>query len=104
MLLPTGWTAKGEYVYVVTTDNKVIIAQSSKAGHVDISHGADVKYAGTMQFSNGKLQSWTNDSGHYQPSANGAPNMVDILKKNGLEDVTMDNFVANQARQIPGGQ
>ena len=100
----TGWTAKGEYVYFVTTDNQVVIAQATKAGHVDIAHGADVKYAGTMNFSNGKLQSWTNDSGHYLPNAEGAVNMVDILKKSGLEDISMDKFIANQSRQLPGRQ
>ncbi len=69
------------------------MAKSSQAGHVDLTKGADVQYAGEMKFSKGQLQYWNNGSGHYQPSASTAGNFVDVLKQNGITDVSMDNFV-----------
>lgn len=37
--------------------------------HSSLSQGKDVLFAGTAAFVNGKLREFTNDSGHYKPSA-----------------------------------
>jgi hypothetical protein len=61
---------------VVSTQGTALAAvknDSEVAGHLSLSKGADVDYAGTIQFSqSGKIKFWDNDSGHYQPPAKGA--------------------------------
>ncbi len=68
------------------------MAKRSQAGHTGLTGGQDVRYAGQMSFSKGKLKTWDNASGHYLPDADDAANVVDIIRKNGIEDVSMDNF------------
>lgn len=55
--------------------------------------GGNVKYAGEMKFKNGKLEYWNNNSGHYQPLAGDASNVVDILNQNGITDASINNFI-----------
>lgn len=62
----------GTYNFVRTegtrrVDQRLLI--SSKAGHVQLSGGRPVVYAGTVRFSGGALDWWSNYSGHYQPVA-----------------------------------
>ncbi|MDH7462148.1 hypothetical protein QEG73_12695 [Chitinophagaceae bacterium 26-R-25] len=38
-------------------------------GHTSLSYRADVLYAGELSFQYGELCKWTNESGHYRPSA-----------------------------------
>ncbi len=62
----------GTYNFVRTqglrrTDQRLLI--SAKAGHVQLAQGAPVIYAGTVRFSGGTLDWWSNYSGHYQPIA-----------------------------------
>ena len=62
----------GTYNFVRTQgtrrmDQRLLI--SAKAGHVQLSDGKPVIYAGTVRFSGGALDWWSNYSGHYQPIA-----------------------------------
>jgi len=62
----------GTYNFVRThgvrrLDQRLLI--SAKAGHVQLAQGAPVIYAGTVRFSGGTLDWWSNYSGHYQPIA-----------------------------------
>jgi len=62
----------GTYNFVRTQgvrhrDQRLLI--SAKAGHVQLAQGAPVVYAGTVRFSGGTLDWWSNYSGHYQPIA-----------------------------------
>jgi hypothetical protein len=62
----------GTYNFVRTQgvrrmDQRLLI--SAKAGHVQLAQGAPVIYAGTVRFSGGTLDWWSNYSGHYQPIA-----------------------------------
>ncbi|WP_283093916.1 hemagglutinin repeat-containing protein [Pseudomonas sp. MWU12-2345] len=69
-------TPKGVFDFV-QVDGEIRIAPPKNdpdvSGHLSLSRGADVDYAGTIQFSQkGSLKFWDNSSGHYQPSAAGA--------------------------------
>ena len=92
----TGYTIKGKYTYVIDAEGNLQMAKMSKlgmdGGHTSLSGGKPVKYAGTMEFSNGKLINWGNGSGHYRPSASQAPEISGILNSLGLPDATMSNF------------
>ena len=62
----------GTYNFVRTQgqrriDQRMLI--SAKAGHAQLSQGGPVVYAGTIRFSRGALEWWSNYSGHYQPIA-----------------------------------
>jgi hypothetical protein len=62
----------GTYNFVRTQglrrmDQRTLI--SAKAGHAQLSSGKPVVYAGTLSFSGGALDWWSNFSGHYQPVA-----------------------------------
>ena len=44
------------------------------SGHINLSRGQPVEYAGQLRFSrDGQLKSWNNASGHYEPRAVKAP-------------------------------
>jgi hypothetical protein len=92
----TNYTIKGKYTYVIDADGNLQMAKTSKlgmdGGHTSLSGGKPVKYAGTMEFSNGKLVKWGNGSGHYLPNASQAPEISKILNSLGLPDATMNNF------------
>ena len=69
-------TPKGTYQFVKMPDGRVLA--HPKGGHTGISRGRDVHYAGTLHFAKGKttkgnLTKWTNNSGHYEPPPNLAP-------------------------------
>jgi len=62
----------GTYNFVRTEgtrriDQRTLI--SAKSGHVQLSGGSPVLYAGTVHFKSGALDWWSNYSGHYQPIA-----------------------------------
>jgi hypothetical protein len=68
------------------------MAKRSQAGHIGLTGGEDVRYAGQMSFSKGKLKNWDNASGHYLPDADDGKNVIDALCSNGIDDISMDNF------------
>jgi hypothetical protein len=75
-------TPKGAFDFV-QIDGEIRIAPPKNnpdiSGHLSLSSGADVDYAGTVQFSqSGKLKFWDNNSGHYQPPATGASVVVKL--------------------------
>ncbi|WP_277972991.1 hypothetical protein [Pantoea agglomerans] len=50
-------------------------------GHTSICKGQDVYFAGELNFKNGKLESWSNNSGHYMPNAKLAQkNLIPAVK------------------------
>jgi RHS repeat-associated protein len=64
-------TAKGLYNFV-TVNGKIYV--DTKAGHIDLSMGEPVDYAGQIRFgrntsTRGQLVEWTNASGHIAPGA-----------------------------------
>jgi hypothetical protein len=89
-----GYTANKEYIYVIDENNNLITSYSDDViHHSDLVKGGNVKYAGEMKFKNGKLEYWNNNSGHYQPLAGDASNVVDILNQNGITDASINNFI-----------
>ena len=89
-----GYTANKEYIYVIDENNNLITSYSDDViHHSDLVKGGNVKYAGELKFKNGKLEYWNNNSGHYQPLAGDAINIVDIMRQNGITDASMDNFI-----------
>jgi hypothetical protein len=56
----------GTYTYVVM-DDAMITSFVPNALHGGLSLGADVDYAGTFKIWNGRLEWWSNASGHYRP-------------------------------------
>lgn len=65
--------ASGMYTFVILAKNPDIIycgKREDVMGHFSLSRGSDVFFAGEIHFyPNGYLKYWTNDSGHYTPSA-----------------------------------
>ncbi|MEO6936655.1 MAG: LysM peptidoglycan-binding domain-containing protein [Collimonas sp.] len=76
--LPSGElrTPKGAYDFI-QNGNEIRISplrNDEFSGHLSLSKGADVDYAGSIQFSQkGGLKWWDNNSGHYQPPATNSP-------------------------------
>lgn len=76
-------TASGVYNFV-TQEGIVFIRRASAKvgnsliGHVDLAIGREVDYAGRLYFSGrtsrGILRRWTNESGHYRPTADARSN------------------------------
>lgn len=52
-------------------NGRTMVAPES-SGHIHLSRGKSVDYAGTLHFgrraNSGQLRSWTNNSGHYRPT------------------------------------
>jgi len=67
-------TPKGSYNFVRMGDDLLIGRGGSRdLGHIDLSGGDPVDYAGTIRFNKrGELVGWDNWSGHYQPDAGSA--------------------------------
>ncbi|MBA6068672.1 MULTISPECIES: hypothetical protein [Pseudomonas] len=69
-------TPKGKYDFI-QVDGKIYIApprDNVVSGHLSLSKGGDVDFAGQIHFSQkGGLKNWDNHSGHYQPPAGAAP-------------------------------
>ncbi len=59
-----------QYNFVRTREGEMLL--HSRYRHPSIAEGKQVLYAGEIFFNNGKLQWWSNGSGHYQPDADGA--------------------------------
>ncbi len=62
----------GRYIYAISTDGQILVAPEDAAAQLGAKHsnllaGADAYYAGTMEFSGGRMISWSNISGHYKP-------------------------------------
>lgn len=71
-------TASGKYSFVCLSGTIFMrracaSVDGKRIGHVDLAMGKDVDYAGQLYFSGrrnrGILRKWTNESGHYRPSA-----------------------------------
>jgi hypothetical protein len=73
-----------QYNFVRTRDGEMLL--HSRYRHPSIAEGKQVLYAGEIFFNNGKLQWWSNGSGHYQPYAEDA----------GQANLPMDQFYSFQ--------
>jgi hypothetical protein len=72
-------TAKGRYIFVRQGPNIWVVRARGRgviganpARHIDLARGADVEYAGEIQFGSshsgrGQIRWWDNASGHYRP-------------------------------------
>lgn len=85
----------GTYNFVRTQgarriDQRMLI--SAKAGHAQLAKGGPVLYAGTVRFTGGALEWWSNFSGHYQP----------IAAFRAQAQLPEDKFVPWQKLQIQG--
>jgi hypothetical protein len=59
-----------QYNFVRTREGEMLL--HNRYRHPTIAEGKQVLYAGEISFNNGKLQWWSNGSGHYQPSPDDA--------------------------------
>lgn len=59
-----------QYNFVRTREGEMLL--HNRYRHPSIAEGKQVLYAGEIYFNNGKLQWWSNGSGHYQPNAEDA--------------------------------
>lgn len=62
--------ADGKYTYVIKENYPSILfcALNDKVeGHTSLTFGSKVLYAGELNIVNGRMISWSNDSGHYEP-------------------------------------
>jgi len=73
-----------QYNFVRTREGEMLL--HARYRHPSISEGKQVLYAGEIFFNNGKLQWWSNGSGHYQPDADSA----------GQASLPMDYFYSYQ--------
>jgi hypothetical protein len=73
-----------QYNFVRTREGEMLL--HNRYRHPSIAEGKQVLYAGEISFNNGKLQWWSNGSGHYQPSADDAAQAK----------LPMDNFYSYQ--------
>ena len=73
--------AEGGYVFTILVSRpwEVRIGTRMAGGHTAISRGADVYFAGEINFVNGDLDFWNNDSGHYRPDSNLSPQVKHLL-------------------------
>lgn len=73
-----------QYNFVRTREGEMLL--HNRYRHPSIAEGKQVLYAGEISFNNGKLDWWSNGSGHYQPSADDA----------GQANLPMENFYSYQ--------
>lgn len=62
--------ANGRYTFVIKENypNVVFCALNETVeGHTSLTFGSKVLYAGELNIVNGRMISWSNDSGHYEP-------------------------------------
>lgn len=59
-----------KYNFVRTREGSTLL--HNRYRHPSLAEGQQVLYAGEVFFNNGKLEWWSNGSGHYQPDADGA--------------------------------
>jgi len=66
-------SASGRYIYVQLGQYVFLARVNRGIGHIDLSLGLPVVYAGEIQFGGrkkrGVLRWWNNNSGHYRPDA-----------------------------------
>jgi Pretoxin HINT domain len=80
--------ADGKYNYA-TIDGKIYVnTPGSGNGHVNITNGEPVDFAGQVVIKNGEVKTWNNDSGHYQPTSDHANQAKLPMKK--YEEVDLD--------------
>jgi hypothetical protein len=72
------------YNFVRTTEGQMLL--HNRYRHPSIAEGRQVLYAGEAFFNNGRLEWWSNGSGHYQPDADDAAQAA----------LPMDNFFTYQ--------
>lgn len=73
-----------QYNFVRTREGEMLL--HNRYRHPSIAEGKQVLYAGEIFFNNGKLEWWSNGSGHYQPGADDA----------GQANLPMENFYSYQ--------
>lgn len=73
-----------QYNFVRTREGEMLL--HNRYRHPSIAEGKQVLYAGEIFFNNGRLQWWSNGSGHYQPSAEDAAQA----------NLPLDNFYSYQ--------
>ena len=59
-----------QYNFVRTSEGEMLL--HNRYRHPSIAEGKHVLYAGEVFFNNGRLEWWSNGSGHYQPGADDA--------------------------------
>jgi hypothetical protein len=61
--------ADGPFVFVIPASNpsQIWLGERANGGHTAISRGGDVYYAGEIEFNQGQIVKWNNESGHYKP-------------------------------------
>lgn len=59
-----------QYNFVRTAEGQMLL--HNRYRHPSIAEGRQVLYAGEVSFNNGRLEWWSNGSGHYQPDADDA--------------------------------
>ncbi|HZM97866.1 MAG TPA: hypothetical protein VFB70_00675 [Pyrinomonadaceae bacterium] len=59
-----------QYNFVRTREGETLL--HGRYRHPSIAEGKQVLYAGEIFFNNGRLEWWSNGSGHYQPGADDA--------------------------------
>lgn len=72
------------YNFVRTSEGQMLL--HNRYRHPSIAEGRQVLYAGEVYFNNGKLEWWSNGSGHYQPDSEDASQAA----------LPMDNFYSYQ--------
>jgi hypothetical protein len=73
-----------QYNFVRTVEGQMLL--HNRYRHPSIAEGRQVLYAGEVHFNNGKLEWWSNGSGHYQPDSEDAQQAA----------LPMDNFYTYQ--------
>ena len=73
-----------QYNFVRTREGDMLL--HNRYRHPSIAEGKQVLYAGEVFFNNGRLEWWSNGSGHYQPGADDA----------GQANLPMDRFYSYQ--------
>lgn len=76
--------ANGHYCFVVPVQTgEVLVGTRANGGHTMLSRGGDVYYAGELKLTNGQLDFWENESGHYRTTED----QKDIIAQIGLGNV-----------------
>lgn len=73
-----------QYNFVRTVEGQMLL--HNRYRHPSIAEGRQVLYAGEVSFNNGRLEWWSNGSGHYQPDSGDAAQA----------SLPMDNFYTYQ--------
>ncbi|NEP40398.1 MAG: hypothetical protein F6K35_14630 [Okeania sp. SIO2H7] len=90
-------TMKGIFTFIVKyCENRYVVFLEKNVGHIDIAFAKPVNYAGKIKFSNkGELVWWDNNSGHYKPEKELAPDIAsatDILLLNEFQSFETSSY------------